>query len=274
MRGQQGVAAQGHLRPTAKAGARPGSEPRRARADNMHLLEGERAPHGRAGSCAGSNAPPPRRRRGNRPSPPRPPRSSRPRGAGSSRVPAPDRSNPAAGLQAELPVVTSPDHPIDFPGRHREARPASQLAAHVAATPSRRFFAVHARHAGAAAFIRSQSHTSLGPMACVSWAKSIAARWLGALKLPALASTPVSRAILPAIPRGMSLRIRCRTTSLDRVGCLLFIYPCRAAGTHTRRQPIFLQNPGDPMGCLCQKMKTLPQHLLVIAGFPTHPYRS
>ena len=86
---------------------------------------------------------------------------------------------------------------------------------------------------------RSQSHTSLRPMAWESWAKSIAERWLTTLKVRALAATPVSKARRLTIPRGMRLRICLRTSTLDRAGGVLFITPYRVAGISTQHQPTF-----------------------------------
>ena len=94
--------------------------------------------------------------------------------------------------------------------------------------------------ASAACIKRSQSHTSLSPIACVSCAKSIEHRWLKTQNSRAFASTPVSRATSEIRLRGMCLRSCLRTTMFERAGGVVFVFtPYRLAGLQSRRQPIF-----------------------------------
>ena len=74
------------------------------------------------------------------------------------------------------------------------------------------------------ALSRSQSQTSLSPVAWESWAKSIDERWLRRLKLRAFDSTPVSRAWRLINPRGIRLSICLRTTTSARVGVVFFTH--------------------------------------------------
>lgn len=86
---------------------------------------------------------------------------------------------------------------------------------------------------------RSQSQTSLSLMAWERWAKSIAERWLTTPKMRASASTPVARARQLIIPRGMRSSICLRTTTLGRLGVVLFIKPLPSGGNFNSTPPPF-----------------------------------